>query len=1623
MTPSPPPDPSDYRLRRFLNHRFTRVITALIVVSLAGGGLWALFWIRVRLVPLIESNLEQLLGRPVEVGAVNQISLTGVRFGRSVLPATPTDTDRATIESVEVEFSPVQLLLQRTLQLEITLVQPNAYIEQADNGQWVSTSVQTQEGEGLIKTDLQAIRVRNGSVVLQPYVESGIPNPPITFRQFNGVARFLDDNQRIQFDVSGLAVDGGAVRVAGEHRPDTQQTALSVQGQNLLATDIRRLVDLPIALEAGRIDGNLALQLAPEERTEITGTATLRDVTATLENLPQPFSNTQGRLQLQGDVIAFENVRTRFGTVPVQVGGTIHLEAGYNLTAQVQSATANEILNSLNVDPPVPVTGTLQATLQVRGPLQQPVVQGEIQTLRTAQIDRVPFRSIQGQFQLTTAGSPRIILSSLRAIPQGGGQITGNGRVRLGQQPDLNLLFRTNQVSGDTIARLYEADPGIRVGDVTAIAQVSGAPANVRTVVQFQAPEATYPGRGELVIAGQRVQLRDAIFNVAGGTVQAQGQLVNGQIQATVNASQVALNQFSQDLRGRLNGTVQLTGNTAALNLENIQAVGQVTFSQGLAVISDPLTTQFRWNGQQLIVQQATAPGLRASGTVAVQTTGNTLQVGQMDLAVRARGYDLQDFNLDLPGNILLAGQADFTGQVTGTPGAPNAQGALQLRNLRVNGQAFDPVLAGRVNFRGGRQTNLNLIGQQVTGTPDQIALTLGPNNRPTSFLVRRDEAIARGQLEGENLLVNLQNIPVALLQTLLPGAVANLGPIAGNLSGDLTVDSGDFSVEGRVAIANPQVGGFRGDVFQGEISFADGVARLTGAELVQGDSRITLGGDFQLGGDRPVNVQITFNETPVQNLLQALNALPLGGVAPELPLPLRSGAAVLQPVEPSIAPLDVRNEPLITSLRRFSEIERLVAMQQLARAEAARTPELADLQGRVNGSVAVTGSLGTGLNVSFDLRGENWQWGTYDIGSVLAQGGFADGALTLQPLMVNTEGGVLAFRGQLGEQNLSGQLQASDLPLSLVQPFLAQFPLDLAGRLDATADLSGSLDNPRAIGQVSLENAMINDQPIQQADLNFRYADARFNFESNLLTTANSPAVVTGSVPIVLPFAAIQPVSDEILVRATVANEGLSLINLFTDQVTWLSGQGELNAIVTGTFNQPMLLGRLTLQNAALKAQALPDPLTNVTGLVQFDRDRIVVQSLQAQYNQQPVTAQGILPVSNPALVTDNPLTVSLNDLALNLPELYQGDVSGNVVVTGAAVAPEIGGWIRLADGEVRINQPEQSATANDQVDGMVNIEVNGTAEIEVPARGDRMPLPPISTPNADTGTASPLPIAFNDLQIVLADNVRVTLQPILSFTTEGDINLNGSLGDLRPQGLVRLTRGQINLFTTEFRLARGYEQTARFTPEGGLDPILDVRLVALVPETSGFRLQPGSNATEIAVPVAGNELGRIGTLRTVEVIASVTGPASELEQNLELTSSPSRSRAEIVALIGGTFVDALGQTDSLVGVANLAGNVLFRNFQGAITNLGQSIGLSELRIFPTLVSEAADEAAVLGLAVEAAVDVTGDLSVSVLQVFPGDQPTRYNLLYRVSDQIRVRGSTDLQGDSRATIEYEARF
>ncbi|MEM9978701.1 MAG: translocation/assembly module TamB domain-containing protein, partial [Cyanobacteria bacterium P01_D01_bin.2] len=724
---------------------------------------------------------------------------------------------------------------------------------------------------------------------------------------------------------------------------------------------------------------------------------------------------------------------------------------------------------------------------------------------------------------------------------------------------------------------------------------------------------------------------------------------------------------------------------------------------------------------------------------------------------------------------------------------------------------------------------------------------------------------------------------------------------------------------------------------------------------------------------------------------------------------------------------------------------------------------------GRFDATISLSGTPQEIPQVMFDVEGQAWSWGRDFVADrVIAQGQLANGNLVLQPVRLETalpadaEGNPQqAFVNLAGNLSLvdsdgsSLQLVANQLPVAAVRDIF-NLPLGLEGRLNGLANFSGGLGDPTVRGDIALANGSINEQPIEQAGGLFLYEDARLLLQAELVQIDNpEPLLVLGDIPYAFDFMTVQPADDRISLTVDVADEGLALLNVLNNQVIWESGKGRVFLDIGGRLSNPTISGVMNVREAVLRSPLLPDPLTNFNGRVVFEDNQIVVQELEGKYGNGRLQAAGSLPLGLPSLISaaelaalgaetpdsDEPdapnsgtsgtaepresadseadgetappaslpihptgaLTVTLDDVDLELRGIYRGGVKGQVVVGGSLLlgGPQIGGVVELADGSLFLGE-------------------GGTED----------------TPATETNDVSIFIPRFENLKITLADNLRIQQGNLLNVVAEGDLRITGPLQPFRaiePEGTIRLRSGRINIITTTFRLT-GRDNIARFVPERGIaDPFLDVRLRTSVAES-----QQGSSVVE-ASAFASSEVadtsidpfqGTTG-IETIRIRANYQGTASNLLESLfvsdisdtviELSSSPPRSRQEIINLLSGNIATAL---QSGQGVINFFGGALLNRLQDFISS---TLNLSEFRLFPvTGASRFSNEdntGSSLDVAAEVGFDVTNNVTLSLVKILTDSTPTEFNLRYRLTDEFTIRGTTNFDDRNRVFLEFETRF
>ncbi|WOD38426.1 translocation/assembly module TamB domain-containing protein [Nodosilinea sp. E11] len=1783
------------------------VAGSVLGAGLVLGGAVALggwLWTRHNLVPWLESELTEVISRPVELGPVEGIGLSGVRLGPSTLPPTPSDPDTLSLEGVEVSFRLLDLW-RRELPLSLTLDQGNLYLEQNAEGEWFDLEInlpdRDPDRDPFVDVRIATINVNDGQLTMVPYVADDVEPVQVAIADIQGQLEFTNalvevpddpnsplETQQLNLALSGNSLQGGSLNLKGavllpppQDAPSASADATEVPGPGLRAninlrtqaaraTDIMPLVDsfldnpLPVQFPSGFVSGQVDIESGRGVPTTIVGTARVTEGSVITRGLPEPLQNLQGDVRFRGREIEFEGVTASLGTLTAEAGGILSFDEGYDLSGQVNPFTVAQISELFDVAMPVSTVGTFLANVTMTGPLNRPVIASDIISQSTIVIDQVPFSDLRAS---TTLRAPNLAIDSFQASPQDGGAIAGSGLFTFGEPGQLSLTMTGDRLPATAIGRRYGLPDNVDLGPMFVDAEVAGPVGQLVGSARWRAPLGTYPAQGTVRLADNALGFTDTFVQVAGGTVVANGSLgladrrwqstlravdlqldqlgagiggsitgeaelvgtlgeaglrsiqgqgtaqataaggtvltqatlTGGQWNATVQGRDLQMAAFAPDLQGTAEGSFRFTGSTDNLSLAGATGQGQLFLSDGLATaaarapqlaqVRQPLTANLAWNGQSILVQQASTAGLNASGVITPQLSGpGAPTIANLDLNLNAESYSLAA--LPVPAIIPLGGNAFFQGRLRGRPGALALNGNASLVGLTAGDLGFASPLSGPVAFTQGGPLSVDL-----TGGGDRILVATAQGDRNLTFDVRSGEALAQGYTQGDELYATVANFPLSNLR--LPQAGTNgLGTIGGLItSAEVVANLRQPTLRATFDVQDPSVGylslptettvaAFDPDAperplevtrygrLRGTITYANGVIGLVGGTLesASGFSRYLASGTYTLGDTPQINGELVVDNGQIQDLLQTFLIFEQADFRFNLLRPpewFRPATEVDLASLAEVNPVGDRNASLLDQLRRLAEIQELQDILA-AQAETAPLPPLEDFVGSISGTVTARGAIPDDLNVTFDLAGANWVWGssngsngaTYRIDEFIAQGSYQDNVVRLEPVSLRSDFSGFSATTQQGVAlaTLNGdfsldpndvegrtlRLEVSDVPINAVRQPL-RLPDNLDGLMNLGATLTGNLANPQVRGQLAVNEATINGNALDLATANFRYQDARLNLISRIAVDdqtdqqATDPLRLIASVPLPMPGLNQQPEADTVNVTLRMRDEGFALINLLTQAIAWESGEAALDLAVQGRWplNQSIqealttlnVTGSANLDGVTISSRSLPEPITNLRGNIQvvegpstarvgsvYSRGLILdVQNLEGDFSNGKVVANGNLK-----------LLPSVQDLA---PGLFD---NGSIAFSGAT-ASTADNPFRLTLDNIALDLRNPAGTYRGRVDG--NVVVGGSVFLLPPLVYGEVALSDglLTLPEANEGGNAPasfattreprifdpIPPVLEDFQLVLADNVRLAIPGLVDVRAEGTLDLVGAAPNIRPNGRINLPSGRINLLTTEFRLT-GDENYAEFSDlDDTIDPYLVATLSAAVPDSAA-----AGNTLAAASPFPRNEISvsRIDQLgltqagvQTVRIRASVDGRASRVVnlQGVELSSTPPRSDGEIVALISGGFLTALESTlgsvsgggDGFQGLLAFAGSALLNNLQNI---LGSGLERTDLRLFSA--SPPGQQGGVVDIGGEIGFNFSPNISASVQKVFTNVTPAVFSVRYRITDQITIRGTTSYE-------------
>lgn len=1212
-------------------------------------------------------------------------------------------------------------------------------------------------------------------------------------------------------------------------------------------------------------------------------------------------------------------------------------QSNWQAKLQVDNTDINQIL------PQIDLKGNLKGNLDIAGGLNP------------------NFNSVQGK--------GKAILTI------GGGQIVANNLVL--NQGQWSSKITSNNVNVNSLTdKLPESLSGKLNSDLTLVGNVE--PENFLESIEGK-------GNAKLILSQGAIAANDLT-------------ITQGNFNTTLTPEAVPLKMIASQLTGNLSGNLEIAGKINKISPEYLQAKGNLQFSQGLPYINRSLDTAIQWDGQRLTLDQVTASDLTAKGwlDIDLKNKKNKLEVIKaFSLDIDGENFDLASFPLSLPiEDLEYSGKLDFKGIIAGTPNTPNIEGNMALINLSVGDINFEPIISGNVLKNEEKGVRL-----QLDGTNDQLQLQFDPQLNPITLAVKQENIDLTAKKQENKWKIDISSLPLPIIQKIAQKQYKNnallFQPMTGELSGQFTLDTNNKAIAGRnVAILNPIVGTIQAKQVKGNFHYANQSLSLQNTKIFTHNSQYDLNGQFTQTTEGPeIAANVSVNQGKLQDILETLQIFELDDLKRGLEPPKYAKAADLyennHDSETPLFKVETAKQSLGDRMETLNQITAWLGNNKEKKEENKSLPALKTLKGDFGGKIALNMTPKTGLKLNFDLTGQQWQWGQYQLTQFQAKGNWDQENLTLEPFNLQLNDSIIQFAGNIGQTTQQGHLKVVNIPLETLSQWV-NLPsvVTLGGQLNGQMNLAGTRDNPQASGQLAINQPKINQTLLDSTQGEFTYEEGQFNFlASSILDRQSEPLTIEGTLPYALPFATVQPKSDRLSLKFQAKNEGLTLLNIISQgQVAWLGGTGEVQLNLSGKVDPkrgiPYELqadGLAQVKNATIATKMLPQsPFKQVQGKIFFDLDTITFEDFTGQFSGGQVAVAGSLPLLK--LTENHPsLNIQLNNLALNLPQIYQGGIQGNLNIAGSMLNPKIGGDINLYNGQIFLGEKGKKAKG-------------------------RNPL------LAST--------QLNNLQLNLGNKITISRLPILTFSTTGNLALNGTLAKPEPEGVITLENGLVNLFASQLRLAGGKNNTAQFLPEKGFDPYLNIQLFASATETTQNIINLNPNSAEVPETFKANK----NSLETVRIKANVEGFASNITKSIDLSSQPKRSQQQIITLLGGTFLNTLGTGETTLGLANLAGTAVLGPVQGAI---GEALGLSEFRIFPTpLISkDDALDTSNIGVAAEAGLDLTEDFSLSIQTIVNSDRPPRLGLQYRINESTTIEGSSNFYDDNRGSIQFEQRF
>ncbi|XP_077225871.1 protein TIC236, chloroplastic-like [Tasmannia lanceolata] len=330
-----------------------------------------------------------------------------------------------------------------------------------------------------------------------------------------------------------------------------------------------------------------------------------------------------------------------------------------------------------------------------------------------------------------------------------------------------------------------------------------------------------------------------------------------------------------------------------------------------------------------------------------------------------------------------------------------------------------------------------------------------------------------------------------------------------------------------------------------------------------------------------------------------------------------------------------------------------------------------------------------------------------------------------------------------------------------------------------------------------------------------------------------------------------------EVRIDADIKDGGMMLITALCPYADWLHGNADIILQVRGTVEQPVVDGSASFHRASISSPVLRKPLTNVGGTVLVKSNRLCISSLESRVSRKgKLFLKGNLPLKTSESFPGDKIDMKCEVLEVRAKNVLSGQVDTQIQITGSMLQPNVSGMIKLSHGEAYLPHDKgNGATTNRLASTRSSLPTGAYNRMatsghvspyfgsERASSSTKFPQPSgkhteIEMKMEQESTKPSIDVRLTDLKLLLGPELRIVYPLILNFAVSGELELNGVAHPklIKPKGILTFENGDVNLVATQVRLKRDHLNVAKFEPDLGLDPTLDL---ALVGSEWQFRIQ----------------------------------------------------------------------------------------------------------------------------------------------------------------------------------------